>query len=111
MTLTAKDKLVEAGIATTIADSGSESNLSAVKDDAYDLYKQNEDTETTEEEEKSVLRIIDMRVMPLLFFMYTLQYLDKNVSWNTIIYAFELCRCLTFFRQSILRVLLVSRRL
>lgn len=80
MTSIAKDKSVEAGIAGSVADSGSGSNLSAVKDDAYDLYKQNEDVEITKEEEKSVLRIIDMRVMPLLFFMYTLQYLDKNVS-------------------------------
>jgi hypothetical protein len=59
-------------------DSGSESNLGITKDDAYDVYKQHEDVEITEEESKRVLRIIDIRVMPLLFLMYALQYLDKN---------------------------------
>lgn len=70
---------VEKAVPPAIVDVDSDSGSSVGKDEAYEIYKQNEDAEVSPEEEKRVLRIIDYRVMPLLFFIYTLQYLDKNV--------------------------------
>ena len=48
-------------------------------DDNYVLYKQHEgDAPADAAEAKSVLRKVDWRVMPVLFTLYLLQYLDKN---------------------------------
>ncbi|KAJ5291179.1 MFS general substrate transporter [Penicillium angulare] len=48
------------------------------RDDNYEFYKQHQDLQYTPEEEKAVLRKIDLHLIPLLFFIYLLQYLDKN---------------------------------
>ena len=47
-------------------------------DDTYNVYKGTIDTDITAEEEKKVLRKIDLRIVPILFLIYMLQYLDKN---------------------------------
>ena len=47
-------------------------------DDNYDLYKQQVGQDTSPEEAQRVLRKIDLRVVPVLFIVYLLQYLDKN---------------------------------
>lgn len=47
-------------------------------DDNYDLYKNAHGVEVDAVEAKRVLRKIDLRVMPILFVTYMLQYLDKN---------------------------------
>jgi hypothetical protein len=47
-------------------------------DDNYELYKHGKDLETDPAEYKRVLRKIDLRIMPILFVTYMLQYLDKN---------------------------------
>ncbi|KAF2115264.1 major facilitator superfamily domain-containing protein [Lophiotrema nucula] len=54
--------------------SAASSNL----DDAYETYKQGEGVAIDPAEAKKVLRKIDMRIVPILFFTYLLQYLDKN---------------------------------
>lgn len=47
-------------------------------DDTYEVYKRGGDIDITDAEAKAVLRKIDRRIVPLLFFIYMLQYLDKN---------------------------------
>ncbi|KAK3070155.1 hypothetical protein LTR53_010963 [Teratosphaeriaceae sp. CCFEE 6253] len=47
-------------------------------DDNYDLYKQSAGEASDPAEAKRVLRKIDLRVVPVLFMVYLLQYLDKN---------------------------------
>jgi hypothetical protein len=48
-------------------------------DDNYAVYKQHEgDAPADPAEANSVLRKIDWRVMPVLWTLYLLQYLDKN---------------------------------
>ncbi|KAJ5662673.1 MFS general substrate transporter [Penicillium macrosclerotiorum] len=47
-------------------------------DDSYDFYKQNRGIEYTAEEAKKTLRKIDIQLIPLLFVIYMIQYLDKN---------------------------------
>jgi hypothetical protein len=47
-------------------------------DDSYELYKSARDLEVDQAEAKRVLRKIDYRIIPILFFTYMLQYLDKN---------------------------------
>jgi hypothetical protein len=47
-------------------------------DDAYEAYKNNRDIEVDPAEAKKTLRKIDKRIVPILFFIYLLQYLDKN---------------------------------
>jgi len=47
-------------------------------DDNYELYKTARDLEVSPSEIKAVLRKIDIRIIPILFFTYMLQYLDKN---------------------------------
>lgn len=47
-------------------------------DDNYNLYKDARDVEVDQAEAKRVLRKIDLRVIPILFGTYMLQYLDKN---------------------------------
>lgn len=47
-------------------------------DDTYETYKKSQTVEIDAQEAKRVLRKIDKRVIPILFFLYLLQYLDKN---------------------------------
>ncbi|PGH23899.1 hypothetical protein AJ80_01961 [Polytolypa hystricis UAMH7299] len=54
------------------------SHPSEEKDDTYDVYKENRGIQYTPEEAKSVLRKIDIRLLPILVTLYMLQYLDKN---------------------------------
>lgn len=54
------------------------SEASSTFDDTYEAYKTNEGVEIDAIEAKSVLRRIDCRIIPILFFIYLLQYLDKN---------------------------------
>jgi hypothetical protein len=59
-------------------DASPSSSASSDLDDNYDLYKQQIGIETDPSEAKRVLRKIDLRVVPVLFVIYLLQYLDKN---------------------------------
>lgn len=52
--------------------------LSAELDDNYALYKSQDALEIDSAEAKRVLRKIDIRLVPILFVTYLLQYLDKN---------------------------------
>jgi sugar phosphate permease len=54
------------------------SEASSQLDDTYEAYKKNQGLEIDAVEAKKVLRKIDIRVVPILFFIYLLQYLDKN---------------------------------
>ncbi|KAF2195248.1 MFS general substrate transporter [Zopfia rhizophila CBS 207.26] len=54
--------------------SAASSNL----DDTYEAYKKSRDVAIDPAEAKKVLRKIDLRIVPILFFTYLLQYLDKN---------------------------------
>ncbi|CAD6444249.1 05995047-e79e-49fe-940b-0374692c42c8 [Sclerotinia trifoliorum] len=47
-------------------------------DDNYALYENARNIEVDPQEAKRVLRKIDIRLMPILFVTYMLQYLDKN---------------------------------
>lgn len=47
-------------------------------DDSYGIYKGHGAEEIDPNEAKKVLRKIDLRVVPILFGTYLLQYLDKN---------------------------------
>jgi hypothetical protein len=47
-------------------------------DDNYQLYKDGRGVEADPAELKRVLRKIDLRIIPILFVTYMLQYLDKN---------------------------------
>jgi hypothetical protein len=54
------------------------SETSSRLDDTYEAYKNNRGIELDPAEAKKTLRKIDMRIVPILFFIYLLQYLDKN---------------------------------
>lgn len=56
----------------------SNSETSSALDETYEVYKQNKTLDADPAEAKKVLRKIDTRVVPILFFIYMLQYLDKN---------------------------------
>ena len=57
----------------------SSTNGSSDLDDNYVLYKQQAgDAPADAAESKSVLKKIDWRVLPVLWTLYLLQYLDKN---------------------------------
>lgn len=61
--------------AINAAQATSTSNL----DDAYQVFKDSGALlDATPEEQKRTLRKIDTRIVPILFFTYMLQYLDKN---------------------------------
>lgn len=51
---------------------------STAVDDNYELYRQHAGEVLDTQEAKRVLRKIDRRVVPILFLIYLLQYLDKN---------------------------------
>lgn len=54
------------------------SKTSSQYDDTYEAYRLNRDLGFEPAEVKKTLRKIDFRIMPILFFTYLLQYLDKN---------------------------------
>lgn len=54
------------------------SETSSQFDDTYEAYKSNRNAEIDPVEAKQTLRKIDFRIVPILFFTYLLQYLDKN---------------------------------
>lgn len=56
------------------------SSASSELDDSYDIYKQQQSSgdEVDPAEAKRVLRKIDSRIVPILFMIYLLLYLDKN---------------------------------
>ncbi|KAH8432463.1 putative MFS transporter [Aspergillus melleus] len=54
------------------------STASSDRDVNYDFYKQHQGLEYTSDEAKKVLRKVDSRLIPLMFVVYMLQYLDKN---------------------------------
>jgi len=54
------------------------STPSSALDDTYEAYKANQGQITLPAEAKKVLHKIDRRIVPILFFTYMLQYLDKN---------------------------------
>ena len=54
------------------------SSGSSQLDDTYEAYKNNQGLAIDPAEAKKTLRKIDFRVVPILFFTYLLQYLDKN---------------------------------
>lgn len=47
-------------------------------DDNYEFFKSGDGADATEDEVKKVVRKIDYHVVPILFVLYFLQYLDKN---------------------------------
>lgn len=65
-------------LSPSIQDDISPSTPSRHLDDSYEVYKQARDIEISPAEAKRVLRKIDLRLVPILFFTYMLQYLDKN---------------------------------
>ncbi|KAE8154559.1 major facilitator superfamily domain-containing protein [Aspergillus avenaceus] len=67
----AKD--LETNVSPALSSTGS-----SERDENYEVYKQTRELEYTEEEAKRVLKKIDYRLMPFLFLIYLLQYLDKN---------------------------------
>jgi sugar phosphate permease len=73
-TIAALDKEIEAIQPSPPLSSEASSQL----DDTYEAYKNNKGLEVDAEEAKKVLRKIDFRIVPILFFVYLLQYLDKN---------------------------------
>jgi len=74
----AKDNVDDDGLKT---DHGAASRSTDESlDDNYAVYKGAETVEYDEAEAKRVLRKIDLRVMPVLFVTYFLQYLDKSES-------------------------------
>ena len=59
-------------------DSKLSSPSSSDLDDNYALYQQHAGETLDPLEAKNVLRKIDRRIVPILFMIYLLQYLDKN---------------------------------
>ena len=72
-----------------ISSSPNSSNASAELDDNYELYKRNDDQEIDIVEAKRVLRKIDFRIVPILFLIYLLQYLDKNALNFASVYGLQ----------------------
>jgi hypothetical protein len=54
------------------------SDTSSQLDDTYEAYKNNQAVGIDPAEAKQTLKKIDTRIVPILFFAYLLQYLDKN---------------------------------
>ena len=52
--------------------------VSSQLDDTYEAYKSNQGADVDPTEASKTLRKIDSRIVPILFFTYLLQYLDKN---------------------------------
>ncbi|KAF2127214.1 MFS general substrate transporter [Dothidotthia symphoricarpi CBS 119687] len=73
-TPTLHDKDVEVSQPSSILPSEASSEM----DDTYEAYKNNEGIGIDPVEAKKTLKKIDTRIVPILFFIYLLQYLDKN---------------------------------
>jgi sugar phosphate permease len=58
-------------------------------DASYETYKSHEGSSIDPAEAKRVLRKIDMRIVPILFVIYLLQYLDKNSLNFAAAYGFQ----------------------
>ena len=58
-------------------------------DETYNFYKQEDAVETDPDEARSVLRKIDLRLLPLLMVTYMLQYLDKSSINFASVYGLE----------------------
>jgi hypothetical protein len=58
----------------------SDKSVDVVKDvdESYAIYAQHAEEDVSPAEAKSVLRKIDLRLIPVLWLLYLLQYLDKN---------------------------------
>lgn len=54
------------------------SETSSELDDTYEVHKKNEGLGVDPVQARKVVRKIDLRIVPILFFTYLLQYLDKN---------------------------------
>lgn len=54
------------------------SEASSQLDDTYEAFKNNQGVDIDPAEAKKTLKKIDTRIVPILFFTYLLQYLDKN---------------------------------
>ncbi|KAK8151165.1 major facilitator superfamily domain-containing protein [Phyllosticta citrichinensis] len=67
----------------------SSSENSSDLDDSYEVFKKTEGLEYDESEAKRVLRKIDLRVVPVLFVTYLLQYLDKNAINYSSVYGLK----------------------
>lgn len=67
-------------MASASMDHGVESSSDEALDDSYQVFKATEDLQVDPAEAKRVLRKIDLRVVPVLFLTYMLQYLDKSES-------------------------------
>jgi hypothetical protein len=72
---TSREKDVE--VIQPSSDLTSETSSSQL-DETYAAYKSNRGVEADPAEVKKTLRKIDRRIVPILFFIYLLQYLDKN---------------------------------
>lgn len=70
------DKHAVYDIEPAVASSGTSASDSAL-DDSYETYKKNQGIQYDAAEAKRVLRKIDLRIVPVLFVTYMLQYLDK----------------------------------
>jgi hypothetical protein len=64
-------------------------------DDSYEVFKAAGDLEFDPAEAKRVLHKIDLRVVPVLFFTYMLQYLDKSESQRDGLTSLICTNCLT----------------
>lgn len=58
-------------------------------DETYEVYKQHAGEDIDASEAKKVLRKIDLRLIPCLFLLYLLQYLDKNGINYASVYGLE----------------------
>lgn len=58
-------------------------------DDNYRLYKRHAGEQLDPEEAKKVLRKVDFRIVPILFLIYLLQYLDKNALNFSAVFGLE----------------------
>jgi sugar phosphate permease len=69
---------IDDGDAITTTQPTSATGSVVALDDNYHVYKQSGHLEISPSDAKHVLRKIDARIVPILFFLYMLQYLDKN---------------------------------
>ncbi|KAJ5150888.1 MFS general substrate transporter [Penicillium canariense] len=67
------EKEVEAATSPALS-----TTVSSGHDENYEFYRQNRGLEYTPKEAKRTLRKIDRQLIPLLFVIYMIQYLDKN---------------------------------
>jgi sugar phosphate permease len=88
MVSTDAEKTASAQLATQSTDEISPVSSTHV-DDNYELYKSARDVEIDPAEAARVLRKVDLRIMPILFITYMLQYLDKNTINFASVYGLQ----------------------